>query len=280
MYGDTGGEIYDYAGSASVSYSIVLGSYSGVGNIDANPLLAPLANNDGFTQTMALGEDSPAINAGDDSSCPSTDQRGVTRPQGSHCDIGAYEEIVPKRPVMKSKVLHPSSLNIQFGTTSGSPSNLNLLDQTGTNDDPAAYVTFQTPDGPYLGYQSLFLPQGTQAKLVSTMLLQLNVKTPASSTQVWTWSIYDWNTKMWIEIGDTIGLSPDQWQDITIRIRQPSKYVSPGNEIRIQLISRNTEGNLKVDYAALHVTYLSLPVRSTLVPADVNSDRPSIFSVP
>src|SRR5690606_38443502 len=27
----------------------------------------------------------------DDASCPATDQRGVTRPQGAHCDIGAYE---------------------------------------------------------------------------------------------------------------------------------------------------------------------------------------------
>jgi hypothetical protein len=34
-------------------------------------------------------------NAADDGNCPSTDQRGVARPQGSQCDIGAYEaEIV------------------------------------------------------------------------------------------------------------------------------------------------------------------------------------------
>jgi hypothetical protein len=34
---------------------------------------------------------SSAINTGNDAVCPATDQRGVTRPQGSHCDIGAYE---------------------------------------------------------------------------------------------------------------------------------------------------------------------------------------------
>ena len=32
-----------------------------------------------------------AFNAGDDSNCLSTDQRGVQRPQFAHCDIGAYE---------------------------------------------------------------------------------------------------------------------------------------------------------------------------------------------
>jgi len=57
----------------------------------ADPKLGPLANNGGFTQTMALGAGSPAIDAGDDATCAATDQRGVTRPQRSHCDIGAYE---------------------------------------------------------------------------------------------------------------------------------------------------------------------------------------------
>jgi CSLREA domain-containing protein len=32
-----------------------------------------------------------AIDAGDDSACPATDLRGVPRPQGAACDIGAYE---------------------------------------------------------------------------------------------------------------------------------------------------------------------------------------------
>jgi predicted outer membrane repeat protein len=56
-----------------------------------DPMLAPLANNGGSTQTMALLSGSPAIDAGDDANCPATDQRGVSRPQGSKCDIGAYE---------------------------------------------------------------------------------------------------------------------------------------------------------------------------------------------
>jgi hypothetical protein len=59
------------------------------GNLD--PRLAPLADNGGPTPTMALLPDSPAIDAGDDSACPPADQRGVRRPQGLACDIGAYE---------------------------------------------------------------------------------------------------------------------------------------------------------------------------------------------
>ena len=63
-----------------------------------DPLLGPLQDNGGPTFTHALGPGSPAIDAGEpyflgrgEFFCPIIDQRGVTRPQGEHCDIGAYE---------------------------------------------------------------------------------------------------------------------------------------------------------------------------------------------
>lgn len=65
---------------------------------NTNPVLGALANNTGpaaFTQTMALLAGSPAIDSANPK-CPvdageKTDERGVTRPQGTACDIGAYE---------------------------------------------------------------------------------------------------------------------------------------------------------------------------------------------
>jgi CSLREA domain-containing protein len=59
--------------------------------ITTNPLLGPLANNGGPTDTHALGAGSPAINAGDPNSClqGSQDQRHAPAPDA--CDIGAYE---------------------------------------------------------------------------------------------------------------------------------------------------------------------------------------------
>ncbi len=65
------------------------GSMSG-----SDPKLDPLADNGGATETMALQADSPAIDAvlfNAPNECPAADQRGVTRPQGAACDIGAYE---------------------------------------------------------------------------------------------------------------------------------------------------------------------------------------------
>ncbi len=55
-----------------------------------DPLLGPLADNGGATQTFALLPGSPAIDAGQSTGCP-PDQRGVVRPQGAACDIGAFE---------------------------------------------------------------------------------------------------------------------------------------------------------------------------------------------
>ena len=63
-----------------------------------NPMLGPLQNNGGPTQTMALLAGSPAMLAGNPNGCTdgngqllTTDQRGVARPSSGPCDIGAYQ---------------------------------------------------------------------------------------------------------------------------------------------------------------------------------------------
>jgi hypothetical protein len=67
---------------------------------NGNPQLADLADNGGPTRTMALGPGSAAIDQVPVGSpgCPGADQRGVTRPQGPTCDIGAFEVIQPLPP--------------------------------------------------------------------------------------------------------------------------------------------------------------------------------------
>ncbi len=55
-------------------------------------ILAPLADNGGPTLTHALVTGSPAIDATPLPGCPAEDQRGVSRPQGTLCDIGAFEK--------------------------------------------------------------------------------------------------------------------------------------------------------------------------------------------
>jgi CSLREA domain-containing protein len=63
-----------------------------------DPLVGPLEDNGGVilpygghTPTNALLPGSPAINGGTNVGCPAVDQRGLTRPHGPACDIGAFE---------------------------------------------------------------------------------------------------------------------------------------------------------------------------------------------
>ncbi len=56
-----------------------------------DPMLDDLAANGGATQTHQPLKGSPAIDAGTATGAPSTDQRGIPRPQGAAMDIGSVE---------------------------------------------------------------------------------------------------------------------------------------------------------------------------------------------
>jgi hypothetical protein len=88
--------------SYSCSFSPVTGDQVGTNAKPINARLGMLQDNGGATQTQALYSDSPALNAGNPATpgsggaaCLATDQRGIARPVGSACDIGAYEGSVP-----------------------------------------------------------------------------------------------------------------------------------------------------------------------------------------
>ena len=179
---------------------------------------------------------------------------------------------------MQSKVVAPASITSQSGSTSGSLSSLSLLQQTGADDNPAAYVTFQTPGTIYSGYQTFYLPTDVEPALISTMLLQVNFKGPAASTQKWTFSIYDWNKKMWIKLGDTVGITANQWNERTFGISNITRYVSPGREVRIRLQSSNSNGDAKLDYEAIHITYRPVAVAASSIAPAVPERRPGIAS--
>lgn len=75
-------------------------SCSGFTLQEATPLFdSSLADNGGPTETLALQAESDAINAAEVCPTPNiepnVDQRGVERPQGSACDLGAFEVEAP-----------------------------------------------------------------------------------------------------------------------------------------------------------------------------------------
>jgi predicted outer membrane repeat protein len=128
-----------------------------------DPLLAPLASNGGPTQTRALLPGSPARNRVT-SGCPppSTDQRGVSRPQGTACDAGAYEA---------APVAAAASLSVPEGTGGSTIAVFNVtLSETNTQ---AVTVAFQTANGTAVAGAdytatsgTLTFPPGTSARTV------------------------------------------------------------------------------------------------------------------
>lgn len=79
---------YNLSSDASCSFFV---GASGDATNTASGLLAP-ASNGGLTKTMAIGAGAATRDAVPLGSCAVTaDQRGVMRPQGGACDIGAYE---------------------------------------------------------------------------------------------------------------------------------------------------------------------------------------------
>lgn len=92
-----GAEAPDCAGGPASGGSNLIGNTEGCAytadptdKLTMSPQLGPLADNGGPTMTHALLTGSPAID-GVTGTCEAADQRGVPRPQGTGCDIGAYE---------------------------------------------------------------------------------------------------------------------------------------------------------------------------------------------
>jgi CSLREA domain-containing protein len=80
------------AALADGAHNITFGG-SGCPGANADPQLGALQDNGGATQTEAIAAGSPAVDAvpASGAGCPAVDQRGVLRPAGAACDIGAFE---------------------------------------------------------------------------------------------------------------------------------------------------------------------------------------------
>ena len=134
-----GGLAVGSVGTGAISNSIVAGNPgancftaipSGGHNIDdgstcgfkgsadksgVDPKLGALGGHPGPSLTQMPLAGSPAIDSADPATCPAIDQRGVTRPQGAGCDIGAVE--VPPPVATTSSVSSATSEAATVGGT-------------------------------------------------------------------------------------------------------------------------------------------------------------------
>jgi len=136
---------------ATNNHNLIESGYCGTAFLTADPKLEVLTYNGGLTATNALASNSPAINKADDAFCPDVDQRGVLRPQGAHCDLGAYE--APDKTRLRSSAKYDGWVR-ETSETSGTGGAVNatansfLLGDCDTDRQYRAILHFDTSSLP------------------------------------------------------------------------------------------------------------------------------------
>jgi hypothetical protein len=155
----------------------------------------------------------------------------------------------------------PASIITKKGATGGQPaSNLSVMDQSGTADNPAACVTFTTPNVNYVGEHFFTLPAGVDAATISTMQLQVNFRGPLKKAQTWKWKLYDRQARNWVVLGDNSAAANGQWTLLTFNVPGPyTRYVNSSRQLRLRFQSNNSTSDVSLDYEALLITVPEAP---------------------
>ena len=163
--------------------------------VDVDPRLGPWLAAGYF----ALAAGSPAIDAGDPASCLAEDGRGVARPVGSACDIGAYEFKTPG-PVAKLVIQEGSNQRAAIEAEYASPLKALVLDSvgspvggvtvtfcapasgaTGTFSNTQIYLTTAVTDANGIATASVFTANTTTGMYVVNATVS-GIATPAQFT--------------------------------------------------------------------------------------------------
>ena len=197
-FADGGGNLIGISGAGSGNTGFTAPTtQTGTVATPLDPLLGPLQNNGGPTQTLALLIGSPAIDKGLTTSV-TADQRGVPRPQGAKYDVGAYE--FNQGPTPSANLSAPSlDFGSQgMGTSASQPititdngtgaltlsdvilSGANAGDFTFTppSDCPTLPTTIQISD--FCGYMVAFKPSSTGTRTAELTFIDNHLNAPNS----------------------------------------------------------------------------------------------------
>jgi hypothetical protein len=154
------GTLMDDGGNLSSDSSC---GFSAPGSLNStDPRLRPLGDYGGPTLTLALGPGSPGRDAANPAFCLPTDQRGVPRPQGAGCDMGAVEAAVlsVQKLTNGSWRLYQATLPSAACTLQGATNLTDWSQLQTTNGDALGHVEFIVPgEGlPALYFRTFGLP--------------------------------------------------------------------------------------------------------------------------
>jgi hypothetical protein len=163
----------------------------------SNINLGTLGNHGGSTQTVPLNSNSRAIDAGDPTYCPTTDQRGQTRDDLA-CDIGAYELKLSDSntvtlPAGSSSMQTYGPVLAGIQATSGDPGAITVTKETSWTLQPANAVRawWEITPTNAIGWTAIL-------KLCYADATELNGLTPAD-LRLWRYS-----GGVWTNIGGTL----------------------------------------------------------------------------
>jgi hypothetical protein len=159
-----------------------------------------------------------------------------------------------------TNTLVPTSYTTTTGSSGGQAvaTSIAIQDLSGTTDTWAKYVEFG-PNGSqkYDGYQSFTLPTSIAPANVTGIQVKVNYRGPSSSTQTWTWKIYNWANSSYTTLG-TNAAAPSwgNWTVLNFTLGGSlANYVrSSDGRIQIGLSSNNTADSADLDYEAVVVT--------------------------
>ena len=115
------GSVTDAGNNICADGSLVLGGSS---FINTDPKLGTFGDNGGSTKTLRPLATSPAINAGNDTAILNLDQRGFTRPAGTHADIGSVETTPPTITTSSLSQTNIVGNNVTFAVTASGDATL------------------------------------------------------------------------------------------------------------------------------------------------------------
>jgi hypothetical protein len=135
---------------------------------------------------------------------------------------------------------------------------LDTHDEYGKPNDWYKYVEFwgRSAQTSYSGYAGFSLLKGIKASSITSMQVQVNYQGPGTATQIWTWSLYNWVTDSWVNIGNNAA-APDwgPWTMLAFNIKDAfADYFSPAGALRLGLKSNNAKDNADIDYEAAVIT--------------------------
>ena len=186
-------------------------------------LLGPLEDNGGPTLTHALLEGSLAIESGDPSipgtgeaACELHDQRGVARPQGTRCDIGAYEyqntltsDLAVTKTTPRSLVAYGEVIDYTLTVTNNGPddaANVIVVDTLPEGMSMAGETAGCTQAGRTVTCQLADLPAGQSAEII----ISISVPMPNLTNHVT------------VSSGNTDPISDNDADEVDIVVTQPS----------------------------------------------------------